>query len=89
MTGRDSAGRQPGATCPSRVTMLTPRGRGAIASLSVAGPHALADVQRLFSPLSGPPLTQRPLNRPVLGHWHLADRRDATDELLVVCRTCT
>jgi tRNA modification GTPase len=69
--------------------MLTPRGRGAIASLSVAGPHALADVQRLFSPLSGPPLTERPLNRPVLGHWHPADRCDTNDELLVVCRTST
>jgi tRNA modification GTPase len=81
------AGPRHRAEATTLVAVLTPRGRGAIASLSVSGPSATTDVQRLFSPLTGQPLANRPLNRPVLGHWHAADRREPAGESLIVCRT--
>lgn len=87
MTGPYATNRLPVAGSPSLVAVLTPRGRGAVASLSVTGPQALSNVQHLFTPVAGRPLTDYPVNRPVLGSWHRAGHGESTDELLVVCRT--
>lgn len=70
-----------------RTTLLTPRGRGAVAVVRVWGPGATATVERMFASASGRKLTTFPIDRIVFGHWH----GGATDEVhageeLVVCR---
>jgi len=64
------------------VVRLTPPGRGAVASLCVAGPMASAHVDRLFHSSSGRPLRHRAERRIALGRWLDAEQ----GEQLVVCR---
>ena len=56
------------ATAPPRTILLTPPGRGAVATLLVEGPGALQSVERVFSAKSGRPLASLPTDRLVLGH---------------------
>lgn len=64
----------------SRITLLTPRGRGAVATLQYEGPsETLAD---FFQAANGRSLEDHPLNRVVFGHWG----RDVPEDV-VICRT--
>lgn len=66
------------------VVELTPPGRGAVASVLVAGPAAEALVERLFRPATPRPLVERPPGNVSFGRWNAPDgeeivvaRRDA------------
>ncbi len=61
------------------ITLLTPRGRGAVATLRFEG--ACETLQQFFSAANGKPLSGQALNRVVFGHWG----RDVTEEV-VLCR---
>jgi tRNA modification GTPase len=65
------------------VAILTPPGRGAVATVSVQGPHAVHTVQQCFTAVSGKQLANYPLRRIVFGRWHASD---GPGEELVVCR---
>ncbi len=80
----------PGRARQCRAALLTPPGRGAIATVAVAGRDALSVVERLFQPRAGRPLGRFPCHRIVFGHWR-APGPDQTasqqpGEELVVCR---
>jgi tRNA modification GTPase len=64
-------------------TLLTPRGRGAIASIKFRGPAELLDGQarRLFVAANGKPLAAQPLDRILFGLWG-----SGPGEEVVVCR---
>jgi tRNA modification GTPase len=76
--------------CDCRAAALTPRGRGAVATVTVAGPDAVAVVDRLFHAATGQPFTHFACDRIVFGHWHTPEVSGATSagggEELVVCR---
>lgn len=63
------------------VVLLTPEGRGAVATLLVAGPRATALVGDLFCSAAGKRLDEFPLGRIVYGRF-----RDPEGEELIVCR---
>lgn len=65
------------------VVELTPTGRGAVASVEVAGPDALRMVDALFHPTSGTSLTTIAVDRVVYGRWRSAERGE---EVVVVPR---
>jgi len=65
----------------TRVCLLTPSGRGAVAVVAVAGKQAAAAAGRYFRAANGGALAAQPLARIVYGHWASADGED-----LVVCR---
>jgi len=70
---------------PARVAVLTPAGRGAIASLLVDGSVERVDWHRLFAATNGRPLAEQDLGRICFGHW--GDGRDGLPrEQIVVCR---
>ncbi|HEV3342130.1 MAG TPA: GTPase [Pirellulales bacterium] len=60
--------------------VLTPPGRGAIATVLVAGARATATVAKLFSPATGEDFAAAPIGRILLGRWA------QSGEELVVCR---
>jgi tRNA modification GTPase len=66
----------------TRAVVLTPEGRGAVATVLVSGDDAQAAVGRLFRPASGRPLATFPLGRIVFGRWGA----EPGEELVVVCR---
>jgi len=61
--------------------VLTPPGRGAVATVGVRGPRAVAIVARRFAPAAGQPLTEYPVGRVLFGRF----RGDGTakEELVV------
>jgi len=65
----------------TEVIELTPRGRGALAVVLVAGPEAVGAVDACFHAASGRSLAQEPIDRIVLGRWGGPD-----GEELIVCR---
>jgi tRNA modification GTPase len=65
----------------ARVVLLTPLGRGAIATVLVEGPQATAMVEACLLTASGRPLGGYPIDRIVVGHWG-----GPTGEEVVVCR---
>jgi tRNA modification GTPase len=65
----------------TRATVLTPPGRGAIATVRVDGPDALAWVERCFVAANGRPLRDQPTWRIVYGRWG-----DGEGEELVIGR---
>jgi tRNA modification GTPase len=67
-----------------RVALLTPPGRGALAVVSVAGAGAIETLSRLFHPLGGMPLADRPDGSIAFGRWADFERGE---ELVVVRRT--
>lgn len=70
-----------------RATLLTPRGRGAVAVVRVWGPGATTNVGRMFAPAAGGSLEAFALERIVFGRWHgTADPTSHAGEELVVCR---
>lgn len=66
------------------ITVLTPAGRGAVASVSVNGPQAVQLVDRHFLPASARGIGDRPACRIVFGRWVTGDA--CSSEELVVCR---
>ena len=69
----------------ARVAVLTPAGRGAIASLVVDGSIEQVDWDRLFSAANQRPLAEQAVGRICLGHW--GDGQDGLPtEQIVVCR---
>lgn len=65
----------------TRIVELTPRGRGALAVVLVAGPDATRQVERSFRPASGRLLGEQGVDCIAVGHWGGPD-----GEELVVCR---
>ena len=70
------------AIAPTRVVLLTPAGRSAVATVLVEGPQALASVAALFHPATSRALGERPCGRIVFGRWHSSEH----GEEVVVCR---
>lgn len=68
---------------PTRVALLTPPGRGALAVVGVAGPQALGLVAERFIPRGGP-LDARPAGAIVFGRWRADD--SPGEDLVVVLR---
>lgn len=66
----------------TRVTVLTPAGRGAIAVLAVTGPQAWSIVNSTFRPASGKPLPAHPTTGQF---WYGTLGQGAGDEVVVVC----
>jgi tRNA modification GTPase len=66
---------------PTEVVELTPRGRGALAVVLVAGPEAAVAVDARFHAASGRALIELPIGRIAVGHWGSPD-----GEQLIVCR---
>lgn len=64
-----------------QVAILTPPGRGAVATIAVTGAGAAAIVDRLFQPAGGKSLIARPERAIAFGRWNGAE-----GEELVVCR---
>jgi len=64
---------------PTYCAVLTPPGRGAVATIAVVGPHAIELVDRLFVPIGKTPLAARPPNTIAYGHWANADPADKND----------
>ena len=69
-----------------RVAILTPRGRGALAVVGVAGSGACDLADRCFRPRGGRPLASRADGSICVGVWRAADSPDAAGEELVVVR---
>ena len=65
----------------TRVVLLTPEGRGAVASLLVDGPSATPLVDELFHSASGRRLAGQPIDRLLYGRWLSA----AVGEEVIVC----
>jgi tRNA modification GTPase len=63
------------------VVELTPRGRGALAVVLVAGPEAVRVVDACFHAASGRALAEEPVDRVLLGRWGGPE-----GEELIVCR---
>jgi tRNA modification GTPase len=66
-----------------RIAVLTPPGRGAVATIGVAGPQATELVASMFRTAAGRPLTDVQLHRIVFGRWCAVQ---APGEEVVVCR---
>ncbi len=58
------------AAAATTVAILTPPGRGAVATVRVAGPAALECVAGLFHAASGRSVVELPPERIVFGRWH-------------------
>ena len=75
----------------ARVIQLTPPGRGAVATLRIEGPGALAAVQSHFHARSGRPLESYATDRLVVGHFggatgeEVVARRAADDAVELHC----
>src|SRR5688500_4045158 len=65
---------------PPTITLLTPRGRGAVATLRFEGP--VETLAAFFTAANGKPLSGQAINRIVFGHWG----REVSEEI-VLCRT--
>ena len=70
----------------ARVAVLTPGGRGAIASLVVSGGVELIDHHRLFEAANGRRLAEQDPGRICYGFWG-GDSNALPNEQVVVCRT--
>jgi tRNA modification GTPase len=64
-----------------RITVLTPAGRGAVASLLLEGLSVLDEPQPLFLAANGRSLAEQPINRICFGRWG-----SDTPEQIVACR---
>jgi tRNA modification GTPase len=69
---------------PTRVTVQTPPGRGALAVVGVAGPRACELADRMFRPRRGLPLATRADRSIAVGTWHALP--DAAGEQLLVVK---
>ncbi len=67
------------------VSVLTPAGRSAVATVSVVGGRAMTHVSDLFRPATGDHLQPSPIGRIVFGRWDVGDREG--EELVVCCHS--
>jgi len=76
---------RPGDATP-RVAVLTPPGRGAVATIRIEAPPGLLDATEppLFRAVAGIPVADMPVGRVVFGHWG----REPAEEV-VLCRTAS
>lgn len=72
---------------PCYVSVLTPPGRSAVATIGVCGPDAARCIQAFFSPATQQNLADAPLQRTLFGRWRESD--DDSGEELVICRVGT
>src|SRR5262245_30914680 len=68
-------------TEPTVIALLTPPGRGAVATIGVRGPRAGEIVVRRFTPAAGRPLTNYPVGRVLFGRFRLEG--SAAEEVVV------
>ena len=68
------------AMTPTTASLLTPPGRGAVATVRVGGSAATSTVANCFSPASGSDFVSAPIGRIFFGRWR------TSGEELVVCR---
>ena len=69
-------------------SVLTPAGRGAVATIGVQGAHVAPRVSRCFVSLSQHSLDDAPLGRTLFGRWRSGGSDpDQFGEELVICRT--
>jgi tRNA modification GTPase len=82
---QDETTRSGGSPSPVAVlvAVLTPPGRGAVATIGVAGPQATELVASMFRAAAGRSLIDAPLGRIVFGRWSAAQ---VPGEEVVVCR---
>lgn len=66
---------------PSLAAILTPQGRGAIATIGILTPNAIDLVNRFFKPANKQPLTQVPTGRILFGKWRVTP--DVMEELII------
>ena len=77
-------------SAPPTAALITPRGRGAVATIRVCGDGRVTGpaIDRHFKAVNGQPIAKQPLGRICFGHWRDVD--DAADkassEEVVVCR---
>jgi tRNA modification GTPase len=67
---------------PTRAAIVTPKGRGAVACIAVAGPQAIAVVESLFRSASTRRVADQPLERILYGTW-----ASTGEEIIVVRRS--
>ena len=67
-----------------QVSLLTPEGRGAVATVSLCGPRAVAHASALFVAATGIPLEQFPTDRVVFGRW--CEDGQVGEDVVVCCR---
>ena len=75
---------------PLRACVLTPTGRGAVATIRVSGDLAQLDGAKLFQPRNGRPLAHQELDAILFGHWSppsSAGQATAPSEDVVAIRT--
>ena len=77
------SGRRPMSSL--QVALLTPPGRAALAVVGIAGPGAVAAVDRSFAARRGPPLATRPDGAIAFGRWR-SRPADPGEEVVVVRR---
>ncbi len=65
----------------AEATLLTPLGRGAVASIEVSGPEAIACVEQSFLPASGLLFSAAPIRQIMYGRWG-----NVSGEEIVACR---
>ena len=65
---------------PPTITLLTPRGRGAVATLRFEGP--VETLSAFFTAANGKPLNEQAIDRIIFGHWG-----HEVPEDVVLCRT--
>lgn len=68
----------------NRVVLLTPTGRGALATILLQGPNCVAIADTYFRPSSRRPLAESETGRIRFGRWRFA--ADQSGEEVVVCR---
>lgn len=71
----------------SSVALLTPPGRGAVATLLVCGDLANVAAKRLFRAVNSKPIDEQPVGRIVFGHWIGSEDSNAGEEVVVCRRT--
>ncbi|QDU78317.1 tRNA modification GTPase MnmE [Polystyrenella longa] len=74
---------QPTSSTPM-ATLLTPRGRGAVATIACRNGMSLLDdyAATLFRPVNGKPMSKQKIDQVLFGHWG-----ELAPEEVVVCRT--
>lgn len=70
----------------SIAVLLTPSGRGAVASLLFEGEQALTCLEAHFVPSGPRPVARREMGEIALGRWRVDDAAPGVGEELVVCR---
>lgn len=71
---------------PTQVVVLTPPGRGAVATVRVEGPQAAERVAAHFRSASGLVLNEQPVGKILFGRWGGAAGADAGEELVIARR---